>query len=148
MLFIHYAKFWLCKKILAKYVPNTNQLNVESCFHQNPECANSNRENPPNRILNRFFFNWTLWKIRCCLNPKAQAVKKVQQQLRPELYLPEFFKSRAGSEQHYLFTFSANQLVFQVFRIFPTYSFFRKDNCKYLGKWNKFFISLQEEKQN
>ena len=31
------------------------RLNVESCSHQNTECANSNRKNSPNRILNRFF---------------------------------------------------------------------------------------------
>ena len=31
------------------------RLNVESCSHKNPECANSCRENPPNRILNWFF---------------------------------------------------------------------------------------------
>jgi len=31
------------------------RLNVESCSHQTPEYANSNHENPPNTILNRFF---------------------------------------------------------------------------------------------
>ena len=31
------------------------RLNVESVSHKNPECANSYLENPPNRILNRFF---------------------------------------------------------------------------------------------
>ena len=41
------------------------------------------------------FLNKTLWKIRCRLNPKAQAVNKTQQQLRPEPYFPKFFKSRA-----------------------------------------------------
>ena len=40
------------------------------------------------------FLNSTLWKIRCSLDPKAQAVNKVQRQLRPEPYFPEFFKSR------------------------------------------------------
>ena len=35
------------------------------------------------------------WKIRCCLNPKAQAVNKAQQQLRPKSYFLEFFKSPA-----------------------------------------------------
>ena len=40
------------------------------------------------------FFNSTRWIIRCSLNPKAQAVNKVQRQLRPQP-LPEFFKSRA-----------------------------------------------------
>ena len=38
---------------------------------------------------NRFFIT-QLWKIRCSLNPKAQALNKAQQQLRPELYFPEF----------------------------------------------------------
>ena len=52
-----------------------------------------------NRILNRFFLNSTRWKIRCSLNPKAQAVNKVQRQLRPEPYFPEFFKSRAQIEE-------------------------------------------------
>ena len=41
------------------------------------------------------FFNSTLWKIRCSLKPKAQAVNKAQRQLRPKPYYPEFFKSRA-----------------------------------------------------
>ena len=41
------------------------------------------------------FLNSTLWKIRCIFNPKAQAAKKTQQQLRLEPNLPEFFKSRA-----------------------------------------------------
>ena len=41
------------------------------------------------------FLNSTLSKIRCSLNPKAQAVNKAQRQLRPEPYFPEFFKSRA-----------------------------------------------------
>ena len=41
------------------------------------------------------FLNSTLWKKRCRLNPNAQAVNKVQRQLRPEPYFPEFFKSRA-----------------------------------------------------
>jgi len=41
------------------------------------------------------FLNSTRWKIRCSLNPKAQVVNKVQRQLRPEPYLPKFFKSRA-----------------------------------------------------
>ena len=40
------------------------------------ECANFYHENLPNRILNRFFFNLTLWKIRCRLKLKAQAVQK------------------------------------------------------------------------
>ena len=31
------------------------RLNVESYSHQNPKCANSNHENPPNTILNRGF---------------------------------------------------------------------------------------------
>ena len=70
------------------------KLNVESCSHKNPECANSYHENPPNRILNRFL-NSTLWKIRCSLNLKAQAVNKAQRQLRLEPYFHEFFKSRA-----------------------------------------------------
>ena len=39
--------------------------------------------------------NSTLWKTRCSLKPKAQAVNKAQQQLRPEPYFPIFFKSRA-----------------------------------------------------
>ena len=69
-----------------------NRLNVESCSPKNPERANYYHENPPKRILNRFFFNSTLWKIRCGLNPKAQAVKKAQRQLRPEQYFPNFFK--------------------------------------------------------
>ena len=34
------------------------------------------------------FFNLTLWKIRCSLNPKAQAVNKVHRQLEP--YFPDF----------------------------------------------------------
>jgi len=42
-----------------------------------------------------FFFNSTLWKMRCSLNPKAQVVNKAQRQLRPELYFLIFFKSRA-----------------------------------------------------
>ena len=46
------------------------------------------------------FLNSTPWKIRCSLNPKAQAVNKVQRQLRPEPYFPEFFKSRA--QKHHL----------------------------------------------
>jgi len=36
-----------------------------------------------------------MWKIRCSFKPKAQAVNKVQRQLRPKPYFPEFFKSRA-----------------------------------------------------
>ena len=36
------------------------------------------------------FLNSTRWKIRCSLNPKVQAVNKVQRQLRPEQYFPEF----------------------------------------------------------
>ena len=43
--------------------------------------------------------NLTLWKIKCSLNPKAQAANKTQQQLRPEPYFPEFFKSRALSNK-------------------------------------------------
>jgi len=43
------------------------------------------------------FFKSILLKIRCSLNPKAQAVNKFQRQLRPEQYFPEFFKSRAQS---------------------------------------------------
>jgi len=31
------------------------RLNVASCSHKNPECANAYHENPPNRILNWFF---------------------------------------------------------------------------------------------
>ena len=31
------------------------RLNVESCSHQNPECGNSNHENPPSTKLNRFY---------------------------------------------------------------------------------------------
>ena len=57
------------------------------------KCANSYHENPPNRILNRLLTE--LWKIRCSLNPKAQAVNKAQRRLRPEPYFPEFFKSWA-----------------------------------------------------
>ena len=41
------------------------------------------------------FLNSTVWKIRCSLNPKAQAVDMAQRQLRPVSYFPEFFKSRA-----------------------------------------------------
>ena len=41
------------------------------------------------------FFNSTPWKIRCSLNPKAQAVNKANDSLDPEPYYPEFFKSRA-----------------------------------------------------
>ena len=37
------------------------------------------------------FLNATLWKIRCRLNPKAQAVNKAQRQLSPKPYFPEFF---------------------------------------------------------
>ena len=96
-------------KIFGSVRPNENKtdlgwfsrrirLNVESCSHQNLECANSNHEIPSNIILNRFFFNSTLWKIRCSLNPKAQAVNKVQRQLRP--YFPEFFKSWAQTEKN------------------------------------------------
>ena len=36
-----------------------------------------------------------MWNIRCSFNRKAQTVNKVQRQLRPEPYFPEFFKSRA-----------------------------------------------------
>ena len=71
------------------------RFNVESCSQKNPDCANYYHENPPNRILNRFFFNPTLWKMRCSLIPKAQALNKAQRQLRPEPYIPIFFKSRA-----------------------------------------------------
>ena len=49
-----------------------------------------------NRILN-WFYNSTLGKIRCSLNPKAQPVNKVQRQLRSEPYFHEFFQSRAQS---------------------------------------------------
>ena len=38
--------------------------------------------------------NSTLWKIRCSLNAKAQAVNKALRPLRPEPYFPEFFKSQ------------------------------------------------------
>ena len=41
------------------------------------------------------FMNSTLWKIKCNWNPKTQAVNKAQQQLRPESYFPESFKSQA-----------------------------------------------------
>ena len=34
-------------------------------------------------------------KYKCNLNPKARAVYKAQQQLRPEPYFLEFFKSPA-----------------------------------------------------
>ena len=61
---------------------------------KNWECANSYHENPPNRISNRFFYNSTLWKMRCSLNPKAQVVNKAQRQLRPELYFLIFFLNR------------------------------------------------------
>ena len=30
-------------------------MNVESCSHKKTECANSYHENPPKRILNRFY---------------------------------------------------------------------------------------------
>ena len=56
---------------------------------KNPECANSYHENPPNKILNRFF------NLNCNLNPKAQAVNKAQRQLRLESYFHEFFKAPA-----------------------------------------------------
>ena len=66
------------------------RLNIESCSHQNPECANSYNE-----IRQTGLMNSTLWKIRCSFNPKAQVVNKVQRQLRPEPYFHEIFKSRA-----------------------------------------------------
>ena len=44
------------------------------------------------------FFNSTLWKIRCSLKPKAQAVNKAQRQLRPKPYYPEFFKIAGSGE--------------------------------------------------
>ena len=31
-------------------------LDVESCSDKNSKCANSYHQNPPNRILNRFFY--------------------------------------------------------------------------------------------
>ena len=62
------------------------RLNVESCSHKNPECANSFLENPPNIILNRFF-ELNSVEIKINLNPKAQAVNRAQRQLRPERYL-------------------------------------------------------------
>ena len=40
------------------------------------------------------FLNSILWKIRCSLNPKAQAVNKTQRQLRLEPCFPDFLKSR------------------------------------------------------
>ena len=36
-------------------VKNLIGLNVGSYSHQNPECANSNYENPPNTTLNWFY---------------------------------------------------------------------------------------------
>ena len=36
------------------------------------------------------FFNSTLWKIRCSLNPKAQAVNKANDSLDPSLNIPIF----------------------------------------------------------
>ena len=51
------------------------------------------------------FLNSILWK--CSLNPKVQAVNKVQRQLRPKPYFPEFFKSRALEKlllRYYSFT--------------------------------------------
>ena len=45
------------------------------------------------------FLNSTRWKVRCSLDPKAEAVNKVQRQLRPEPYFPEFFKSQARKRQ-------------------------------------------------
>ena len=50
--------------------------------HQNPECANSNYENPPNRILNRFY-ELNSVENYSNLNPEAQAANKAKQQLRP-----------------------------------------------------------------
>ena len=45
-------------------------------------------ENPPNRILNRFFeLNSVENKMQL---PKAQSLNKAQRQPRPELYFPEF----------------------------------------------------------
>ena len=38
--------------------------------------------------------NSTLWKIRCSLNPKAQAVNNAQRQLKPDPYFPDFFLNR------------------------------------------------------
>ena len=49
--------------------------------------------------------------------------------------------------QYYLFTFLGNQSCISSFQDLAQYFFFRKDNCKYIGKWNKFFIFYQEKKE-
>ena len=59
------------------------------------------------------FFNSTLWKIRCSLNPKAQAVNKAQRHLRPDPYFPNFFKQRT----QYLYKFFGSSLT-EIFLFF------------------------------
>ena len=75
---------------MKNYVWFWIRLNVKSCSHKNPECANSFHKNLPNKILNRFF-ELNSVEIRCSLNLKAQVEKKAQfNSSDPEPYFPEF----------------------------------------------------------
>ena len=99
--------------------------NFKSCSHQNSECANSNRENPPNRIINRFF-ELNSAEIRCRLNPKAQAVNKAQRQIKPEPYFPKIFKSRA---QYLYLVIYLDFLKTNIFSIFVSLLQWLNDVC-------------------
>ena len=57
------------------------------------------------------FLNSTRWKVRCSLDPKAEAVNKVQRQLTPEPYFPEFFKSQALERENNLVNSRTRQVI-------------------------------------
>ena len=101
---------------------------TKTCSHKIPECANFYHENSTNRI---FFLNSTLWKIRCSLNPKAQAVK-AQRQLKPEPYFSEFFKSRAQIKLFKIF------LQFQFCSCLERYREIERESGR--GRINKLFM--------
>ena len=63
--------------------------NKAQCSYQNPECANSNYENLPNKT-------WTkiCWKLEQ-LKSESPSRKLGSTTLRPESYFLEFFKSPA-----------------------------------------------------
>ena len=66
--------------------------------HQNPDCANSNDENPPNRIKNWFYEHISVENLMELKSESSSCKYKAQRQLRPELFFLEFLKSPfAGS---------------------------------------------------